>query len=210
MRHWFDHNFQPLLSEELQMREKVNTGGLRLLTSRRLKTVFAAILSIGTLLGAAACGGSGQAATENGKPVITIAVAKHPLTKKMSKMQWVKDLEKETGTVIKWQEVSSDWDQKKQAMFAAGNVPDLILKGVNTTDTATYGSLFEDLSKDLNSLPNVKKMFKTDPMTKKIVTESDGAIRILPSVKKGWPTTVSHLYINKKWLDAVGMQMPTN
>ena len=50
------------------MREKVNTGGLRLLTSRRLKTVFAAILSIGTLLGAAACGGSGQAATENGKP----------------------------------------------------------------------------------------------------------------------------------------------
>ena len=163
-----------------------------------------------TLVSVAACGGSDQAATQDGKPVLNIAVAKHSLTKKMSEMKWVKDLEKECGCVIKWQEVSSDWDQKKQAWFAAGNVPDMILKGVNMTDMATYGSLFEDLSDDLDKMPNVKEMFEADETAKKIVTESDGKIHILPSIKKGWPTTVSHLYINQKWLDAVGMKMPTN
>ena len=125
-------------------------------------------------------------------------------------MKWAKDLEAQCDCVIKWQEVSSDWDQKKQAWFAAGNIPDMILKGVNMNDMANYGSLFEDLSDDIDSMPNVKDMFTQDETAKKIVTESDGAIHILPSVKKGWPTTVSHLYINKQWLDAVGMQMPTN
>ncbi|WP_226805741.1 extracellular solute-binding protein [Bifidobacterium eulemuris] len=141
--------------------------------------------------------------------MLTIAVSKHSLTKNMSEMNWVSDLEAECDCVIEWQEVSSDWDQKKQAMLASGDVPDLILKGIDMTDIATYGSLFEDLSDDLDAMPNVKEMFETDPTSKKIVTETDGSIHILPSVKKGWPTTVSHLYINQQWLDAVGMDMPT-
>ncbi len=178
-------------------------------SSKKLKTAAAAVLAVSTLVSVAACGGGGEAATEGGKPVLNIAVAKHSLTKKMSEMKWVKDLEKECGCVIKWQEVSSDWDQKKQAMFAAGNVPDMILKGVNMTDIATYGSLFEDLSDDLDKMPNVKEMFEKDPASKRIVTEEDGKIHILPSVKKGWPTTVSHLYINKQWLDKLGLKMPT-
>ena len=186
-----------------------NGGGGFGSAPRRLKAFAAAVLAASTLVSVAACGGSDTATTEDGKPVLNIAVAKHSLTKKMSEMQWVKDLEAECDCSIKWQEVSSDWDQKKQAWFASGNVPDMILKGVNMTDIATYGSLFEDLSDDLDAMPNVKEMFDTDPTSKKIVTESDGKIHILPSIKKGWPTTVSHLYINQQWLDAVGMSMPT-
>lgn len=126
-------------------------------------------------------------------------------------MQWPKQVEKKCNCVIKWQEVSSDWDQKKQAMLASGNIPDMILKGVTLTDMSTYGSLFEDLSKDMDKMPNVKKMFDTDHMAKKIVTEDNGVIHILPSVKPGiWPDTVSRQYINKKWLDKLGLKMPTN
>lgn len=75
------------------------TGGPS--SSKKLKTAAAAVLAVSTLMSVAACGGGGEAATEGGKPVLNIAVAKHSLTKKMSEMKWVKDLEKECGCVIK-------------------------------------------------------------------------------------------------------------
>ncbi len=175
-----------------------------------LAAVGAGVVALSMLL--AGCGGSSSKPKTNaeGKPIVTIAVAKHPLTQKMSKMAWPKQVEKECGCEIHWQEASSDWDQKKQAMFAAGDVPDLILKGVTLADLATYSTLFEDLSKDLDKMPNVKKMFTTDPAAKRSVTMKDGAIYILPSVAKGiMPADASHTFINKQWLDKLGLQVPT-
>lgn len=176
---------------------------------KRLVAVGAVTMAMSMML--AGCGGSKEPTTNaQGKPIITIAVAKHPLTKKISKMKWPKQLEKECGCEIHWQEASSDWDQKKQAMLAAGDVPDLILKGINLVDIATYSSLFEDLSQDLDKMPNVKKMFDTDPTAKQVVAMPDGKIYILPAVKKGiWPKAVSHMYINKQWLDKLGLKVPT-
>ncbi|MBI0141992.1 extracellular solute-binding protein [Bifidobacterium sp. W8106] len=175
----------------------------------RLVAIGAMTMAMSMML--AGCGGSKEPTTNaQGQPIITIAVAKHPLTKKISKMKWPKQLEKECGCEIHWQEASSDWDQKKQAMLAAGDVPDLILKGINLADIATYSTLFEDLSQDLDKMPNVKKMFKTDPTAKQVVSMPDGKIYILPAVKKGiWPKAVSHMYINKQWLDTLGLKVPT-
>lgn len=176
----------------------------------RLVALGSAFITLSILL--AGCGGSSKKSetTSEGKPVVTIAVAKHPLTQKMSKMNWTKQVEKECGCEIRWQETSSDWDQKKQAMFAAGDIPDLILKGVTLADLATYSTLFENLDKDLDKLPNVKRMFSTDPAAKRSVTMKDGSIYILPSVAKGiMPADASHTFINKQWLDKLGLQVPT-
>lgn len=178
-----------------------------------IKKLLVAVAACSMVLPLVACGQSGDSGAKdaNGKPIVKIAVSKHSLTKKMSEMKWPKELEAACDCTIEWQEVSSDWDQKKQAMFTAGEIPDMILKGVYLNDMATYGSLFEDLTDDIDKMPNVKKMFDDDPDVKRSVTMLDGKIQVLPSDKKGyWPKTVSRMYINKQWLDKLGLSVPTN
>ena len=178
-----------------------------------IKKLLVAVAACSMVLPLVACGQSGDSGAKdaNGKPIVKIAVSKHSLTKKMSEMKWPKELEAACDCTIEWQEVSSDWDQKKQAMFTAGEIPDMILKGVYLNDMATYGSLFEDLTDDIDKMPNVKKMFDDDPDVKRSVTMLDGKIQVLSSDKKGyWPKTVSRMYINKQWLDKLGLSVPTN
>ncbi|MCL3777132.1 extracellular solute-binding protein [Actinomyces sp. 186855] len=156
----------------------------------------------------AACGSGSGSSDPN---VLRVLALKHPLTKPMAEMAWTKKLEEVAGVTIEWEEVSADWDQKKSTMLAAGDVPDLIV-GTNSivdTDLATYGSLFEDLSDDLDAIPNVKQMLEAKPELTALATQSNGAIYAVPGYKRFWPPTVQHQYINRVWLDALGLEMPT-
>lgn len=165
----------------------------------------------GALLLAGCTGGSSTDASSGGGGNLTILVVKHPLTKPMAKMAWVKTLEKESGVKITWQEVSADWDQKKSTLLAAGDLPDLMISTniITDSDLATYGSLFEDLSKDMGSLPNVKDMLAQVDGAKAMATQGNGAVYALPSWKQYWPQAITRQYINKKWLDHLGLAMPT-
>lgn len=175
---------------------------------------FAAVLS----LVLAACGGGGSdtdsdasgGAGDGETPNISIMVIKHPLTKPMADMAWVKQLEEDAGVTITWEEVSADWDQKKNPMLAAGDIPDLIIGGnaITDSDLATFGSLFEDLSDDMDALPNVQAMFDEVDGAQALATFDD-QVRALPSYKKLWPTAITTQYINQQWLDALGLEMPT-
>lgn len=160
-------------------------------------------------LGLSACGGK-NASSEEGE--LRILVLKHALTKPMSEMAWTSALEEAAGIPIVWEEVSADWDQKKSTMLAAGDVPDLIVgtQSITDTDLATYGTLFEDLADDLDSLPNVKAMFEAKPELKSLATQSGGEIYSVPGYKRFWPPTVQHQYINRQWLDTLGLEMPTS
>ncbi|WP_103061734.1 extracellular solute-binding protein, partial [Actinomyces qiguomingii] len=142
---------------------------------------------------------------------LRILVLKHPLTKPMAQMAWAKQLEDIAGMPITWEEVSADWDQKKSTMLAAGDVPDLIVGtgAISDSDLATYGTLFEDLSDDLDAISNVKEMLTTKPELTALATQSGGAIYAVPGYKRFWPPTVQHQYINRQWLDALGLEMPT-
>ena len=137
-------------------------------------------------------------------------VIKHPLTKPVSEMQWITQLEEAANVTIKWEEVSADWDQKKNPMLAAGDVPDLIIGGnaITDSDLATFGSLFEDLSDDMDALPNVQAMFDEVEGAELLAT-FEGEIKALPSYKKLWPTAITHQYINQQWLDALSLEVPT-
>ncbi|WP_313554399.1 extracellular solute-binding protein [Miniimonas arenae] len=175
---------------------------------------FAAVLS----LVLAACGGGGSdtdsdasgGAGDGETPTVSIMVIKHPLTKPMADMAWVKQLEEEAGVTITWEEVSADWDQKKNPMLAAGDVPDLIIgnNAITDADLATFGSLFEDLSDDMDALPNVQAMFDEVDGAQAMATFND-AEKSVPSYKKFWPTAITHQYINQQWLDALGLDTPT-
>lgn len=171
-------------------------------------TTTAALAATALLL--AGCGGSDNDDGGNAD-TLNVLVIKHSLTGPMADMAWVSEIEEAAGVTIEWEEVSADWDQKKATLLAAGDVPDLIIGGnaISDTDLATYGSLFEDLSDDLGSMPNVEAMFAAQPPLEAMATQPSGEVWALPSYKRFWPIAITTQYINQQWLDNLGLEMPT-
>ena len=175
---------------------------------RRAVQVGGAMLAASALVLTGCTGGGDDRGDESS---LNILVAKHPLTKAIGDMAWVADLEEETGVSITWEEVSADWDQKKSTILAAGDVPDIVIGGnvITDSDLATYGSLFEDLSDDMEALPNVADMFEQVDGAEAMATQADGAVYALPTYKGFWPQAITRQYINQQWLDTLGLAMPT-
>ncbi|MCH9276509.1 extracellular solute-binding protein [Bifidobacterium amazonense] len=125
-------------------------------------------------------------------------------------MTWTQELEKEAGVKIKWLDVQQTaWDQQKNASLAAGDVADLNIRAYNPDDTAKNSAAFEDLTDDIDKMPNVKKFFEEKPLARKFV-EVDGKVRVLPSDRsKGFLASGQHMLINKAWLDKLGLKVPT-
>lgn len=177
-----------------------------------------AVLTLGAGL-LAGCGGSEEGSgdsgqtTPDGKVKLTAIMTKHPLTQEFSKMKWLQEAQERAGVEIEWQEVSADWGQKKGALLAGGDVPDLIIgpNAITDADYAQFPGLFEDLTPLLDTnAPNIKKMFEEKPETKAISTQLDGKIYGLPKYQRFWPETTTRQFINKQWLDNLGLQEPTN
>lgn len=175
---------------------------------RRSTVTAVAALAAGAVT-LAGCTGGGDSAEGDG--VLDVLVVKHGLTGPMADMAWVADLEEAAGVEIRWEEVSADWDQKKATMLAAGDVPDLVIGGnaISDADLATYSSLFEDLSDDMDALPNVAAMFTEQPQLEAMATQESGAIYAVPSYKRFWPETIGRQYINQVWLDNLDLEVPT-
>jgi putative aldouronate transport system substrate-binding protein len=147
------------------------------------------------------------------KVKLTAIITKHPLTQELSKMKWLQDAEDRAGVQIEWQEVTADWGQKKGAMLAGGDIPDLIIgpNAITDADYAQFPGMFQDLT-DLiaKDAPNVQTMFNEKPETKIIAAQTDGKIYGLPKYQRFWPATATRQFINQKWLDNLGLKMPTN
>ncbi|TYP79296.1 extracellular solute-binding protein [Paenibacillus methanolicus] len=152
--------------------------------------------------------------SSTGKVVkLTGLITKHPLTQELAKMEWLQQAEERAGVDIQWQEISADWDQKKGALLAGGDVPDLIIgpNAITDADFAQFPGLFQDMSELVASDgPNVQAMFNDKPETKVISSQTDGKIYGLPKYQRFWPATASRQFINQKWLDDLGLAMPTN
>ncbi|WP_100407909.1 extracellular solute-binding protein [Bacillus solitudinis] len=156
---------------------------------------------------------SSNEVAEDGSIVLTGIILKHPLTKNISEMEWLQEAEKKAGVSIKWEEVSADWDQKKGAMLAGADIPDIIVgpNVITDADFAKFPGLFQDLSELIDEhAPNVKTMFEEKPETAIIATQLDGQILGLPKYQRFWPETATRQFINKEWLDNLGLEMPSN
>ncbi|ODM07203.1 extracellular solute-binding protein [Eisenbergiella tayi] len=190
---------------------------------KRRKRILAVILSCAmaaaTLAGCNSAGNSssggntdnsGNVNTGEGKVKLTALFVKHSLTKDLNTMQWLTDLEEKYNVEIEWQQISADWDQKKSAMFASGEIPDLLFGATVDSDYVQYNGLFEDMKPLIEQYaPNIQSMFKEVPATEVMATTMEGKIFGIPSYKSLWPQTVGTTFINKEWLDAVNMEVPT-
>lgn len=189
--------------------------------SKVMKPVLALSL-FGTIL--AGCGGGsndGASSSDSGSSTNSTTgtvklkgiMLKHPLTQEFSKMEWLTKLEEQVGVDIEWQEISADWDQKKGALLAGGDIPDILIgpNVITDADFAQFTGLFQDLTELISTGgPNIQQMFTEKPETKLIATQLDGKIYGLPKYQRFWPDTVSRQYINKQWLDNLGLKEPTN
>lgn len=150
--------------------------------------------------------------TEDGRVVLKGLVNKHALTKDLSEMEWLQEAEERAGVEIEWEEVTADWDQKKGAMLAGGDIPDLIVgpNAITDADFAKFKGLFEDLSGHIDeNAPNVQRMFEEKQELKELSTQAGGEIYGLPKYQRFWPETATRQFINQQWLDHLDLEQPT-
>lgn len=127
-------------------------------------------------------------------------------------MQWLKDAEATAGVEIEWQQVNSDWSSLKGTLLASGDIPDIMI-GTDAfvdSDFVTFDGLFADMSGLITDYaPNIEKMFADHEDIYKLSQSASGAIYGIPKYQRWWPASWYRQYINKQWLDNLGLEIPT-
>lgn len=128
-----------------------------------------------------------------------------------------KEYAKMTNINVNWQLTPVDsLAEKRNLVLAGGDLPDAFHTArFSSVDLANYGG--QGLLIPLNNLidkyaPNFKKLMQEHPEIKKGLTMPDGNIYSLPTFyDPDFKSVVigSELWINKKFLDALGMKEPT-
>ncbi|WP_157053927.1 extracellular solute-binding protein [Paenibacillus sp. D9] len=160
--------------------------------------------------------GSGDSGSGGKEGKITLKMARDSFTDvhPASKDLWMwKKYEVKTGIHIEWEEIPGESSaERKNVMLASGKLPDAFYQtGFSSSELVKYGEqgLFlplEDLIEQ--HAPNLKQWFEKNPEVKKAITMPDGHIYSLPYIDTALPYRSIRLYINKTWLDNLGLQVP--
>lgn len=129
-------------------------------------------------------------------------------------------LEKATDVHINWTNYTDDqFADKKSLLLASGDLPDAIFDAqFSDNDLLRYSSQgvivpVENLIK--KDMPNFEKILKANPQYKTMITAPDGHIYSFPWIEElgTGKNAIQALddipWINKKWLDELGLPMPT-
>ena len=149
------------------------------------------------------------------QPITYEIAASTQKNKNFKELEFFQKLETDTNVIVNWNMSSDDgWNEKKSLLFASNTLPDAfygqdILKDVDIIKYASQGMLIP-----LNDLideyaPNLKAILDANPQYRKQITAPDGNIYSLPTINELNPTTHDKLFINKTWLDKLGLEMPT-
>jgi len=109
---------------------------------------------------------------------------------------------------------STAWNDRKKLIFAANELPDLFISAkFSAAELSMYGS--EGQLIDLADLitqyaPNIQEAFTEYPQAKGGSTTRDGKIYALPIINPVPRDLHTRYWINTKWLQNVGKEVPTN
>ena len=113
---------------------------------------------------------------------------------------------------LKWEEGGPE---ALSLCFSSGDYPDVILgnylSSVEVVKYASSGALAK-LDEYINETdtPNLYKILQEYPKVKGLITFDDGHIYSLPAISEFKPETYeSTFFINKAWLDKLGLSVPT-
>ncbi|WP_217592019.1 ABC transporter substrate-binding protein [Cohnella sp. GbtcB17] len=130
-----------------------------------------------------------------------------------------KRMEEKTGIHINWTNYTNDvFAEKRNLALATGDLPDAIFDaGLGDYDLlklAKDGTIIP-LDDIIKNMPNLNKVLEAAPQYKAMMTAPDGHIYSLPwieelgSGKESIHSVNDIPWINKGWLDKLGLQMPT-
>ncbi len=131
-----------------------------------------------------------------------------------------KRLEEDTNVHIEWNAIpGNQWGEKIQTIMAAPNsLTDFIFTaGFGENDLLRFAQqkVIIPLEEYIdNYMPNLKAVFDKYPEYRKMSTAADGHIYALPWIeqlganKMAIQTVGNMSFINKKWLDDLGLEMP--
>lgn len=143
---------------------------------------------------------------------LTGLIYKSAQTDDISTMQWLQDAEEAAGVDIEWEEITSDWDSIKSTLLASGDIPDIMIgtNAFSNSDFLTFDGLFEDMAPLIEEYaPNIQKVFADHPELEKLASMEGGQIYGIPKYQRFWPNSWYSQYINKTWLDNLGLEVPT-
>jgi putative aldouronate transport system substrate-binding protein len=123
----------------------------------------------------------------------------------------IKEIQEQTNVHINWDIIQSGWNEQKSLMFASNDLPDAFFgtKSLNSVDIMGNSAFFTPLEEYIEAYaPNIQKMFETDPKMEGYVTAPDGHIYSIPQRMPNRPSSRGMMYMNKNWLDNVGLEVP--
>lgn len=105
----------------------------------------------------------------------------------------------------------ADWTTKINLMLVSNKYPDVIVRG--GLNLEMYG-VDEEILLPLDDyidkyMPNYKALLDADPELAKTLRSSDGKMYQIGWIIPQNINTDSHLFVNKKWLDAANLAVPT-
>jgi len=124
---------------------------------------------------------------------------------------YYRQIEQQTGVHVDFTEIKdSEWSSSVSLAFAKGKMPDIILRG--SLDVEEYGvsqhllvPLDEYMAKGY--LPNYTERMDRAGLREQL-TASDGHIYQLGFLISQDVNTNGHFFINKTWLDRLGLEVP--
>ena len=122
----------------------------------------------------------------------------------------VQRAQEETGITLEFTEISqAAWAEQIGVILASGEMPDVMVGSIS--NFAAYTESFLPLNDLIDRYaPNVTAFYDEHPELKVAGTMEDGNIYSLPTFQQqGYYTHNNRYAINKDWLDAVGMEVPT-
>lgn len=196
---------------------------------RLLSVMMAAAMAAGTLTG---CGGSDGASgdsadgaqadasgdsgeTADGVEEFTIATVRwtDAWPNEFMNEGIMKELEEKHNIKINWQVYyNSDWTEQKSLLLASGDLPDAFFGSIclTETDVAQNKDYFVELTEGIEkNMPNLTAIFEKEPALKAAAQNRDGEIYSLVKKLPLRPKVANSMYINKEWLDNLGLSMPT-
>ena len=141
--------------------------------------------------------------------VLAVLDARSP---KLETLENYQRIEQEAGVKIEWEYIlGTAWDEQKSLILASGDLPDIFLgaKSMTTSDISANVEYFlplQDLIAAQGS--NIQAMWEAYPATKIANSYPDGNIYSIGHVMPQRPATEAGIYINKVWLDNLGLQEP--
>lgn len=152
------------------------------------------------------------------KTTLKVFVPQRPEIQDLNNNWFTKWYEAKTNVHIDWQLAPNETTalrQKLNLVIASGDLPDMFLMANIDAPLETRYGVDEKLFLPLNDyidqyMPNLKAYLQSHPEVRGMITAIDGKIYGLPNINECYHCSYSQkMWINKSWLDKLGLKMPT-